>query len=105
MSLQKQLIGVGDAGDWSGFAALLADVYLEGGAPWEALTTLVTTAGARHHHGFKLQPGWNRRIAISAFLPDWRLDAVDHVYFYGYNREPAAPPRVLFLDNLRLLER
>jgi hypothetical protein len=92
--------------DWTGYAALLADVFLEGEDSIEVMTSITTDEDNRYYQGVILDPGWNEAVRIFNLLEGNRgkqMAAVKEVYFYSLNK--AASPQILFLDNLRLLER
>jgi len=104
-------LGCGELTDWSGFTALVADVFYEG--KWDyyqwAFTTRLDGDQGLHHYGFRLRPGWNKDVVmhdLTKAAEKADLGNVKRVYLYTYGtKAQRSEPLVLFLDNIRLVRK
>lgn len=90
--------------DWSPYAALVGDIYLEGDKPFDKPLARVALPDKKHlYSGFRLQPGWNRAIVLFDLKSKdvgKQMTAIENLYIYGYNQ--GDKPLVMIIDNLRL---
>jgi len=96
-------VKVGDLSDWSGFAALKADIFVEGSETLEMGFRLATDDNA-FYSSMYLKPGWNKGVSLANLIEAGKkidLTKVKNFLFY-VGKGKATSDRVIFLDNLRL---
>jgi hypothetical protein len=96
---------VGDRSDWADFAALKADVFVEGSEKLPVGFRL--EADKAFYSALELQPGWNKGVALVGLAKAGEkidLTKVKNFYFY-VAKGKATSDRVVFLDNLRLIRK
>jgi hypothetical protein len=108
-------IGCGELTDWSGFSALVADVFYEGAwDKWKwAFFTRLDGDKPLYYHGFRLVPGWNKGVVLANLLKtddNKEINAtlfkdVKRVYLYIHSSPERTEPIVLCLDNIRLVRK
>ncbi len=96
-------VKAGDLSDWSGFAALKADIFVEGAETLEMGFRLAADDNA-FYSSMYLKPGWNKGVTLANLIEAGKkidLTKVKNFLFY-VGKGKATSDRVIFLDNLRL---
>ncbi|MEI6421432.1 MAG: hypothetical protein WCP55_04385, partial [Lentisphaerota bacterium] len=96
-------VKVGELSDWSGFAALKADIFVEGTETLEMGFRLAADDNA-FYSSMYLKPGWNKGVSLANLIEAGKkidLTKVKNFLFY-VGKGKATSDRVIFLDKLRL---
>jgi hypothetical protein len=99
-------VKVGDLSDWLGFAALKADIFVEGSETLEMGFRLAADDNA-FYSSMYLKPGWNKGVSLANLIEAGKkidLTKVKNFLFY-VGKGKATSDRVIFLDNLRLVNK
>ena len=96
-------VKVGDLSDWSNFATLKADIFVEGTETLEMGFRLAADDNA-FYSSLYLKPGWNKGVTLANLIEAGKkIDLTKVKNFLLYvGKGKATSDRVIFLDNLRL---